>query len=656
MIGEGYYDETDGERFLSMEGMAILGDISFELYKSNEAGDKLSKVNAESDFDVMKGYISFSLKEEDSISGWFVVKEILGEKAKELFVDGKELLIYVTFDADGNGTVSDSLGGMIGGGSTSTGGTDFDKDATYHIVLSGDGYFSNTERFANAALEIQPFNMSDYVNEYKSYCAWKEAVGVCGHGYVVADMPDDVNYDALLAAFNYAEKNFGESRVIRQVLSWYYFADLDLETLGNDAWWTIPQGLVAVSDNVRMINDEEIKAIKDTVAAVEDGYAEKGPIVEIVYLVCSEDHDKDECQPQIVPIYSGGITFDNEPNTVTPAGKAAFTKVKYDGDFAQYDPLFVVAVYEFAFDLYKKDTTGEWVLVTEADFVAPDKDYVWTGSRYYTELGGVVSVVNLTPGEYRFEEVIGYALTGKEPAWHPEGLGNGWGFVWGPKDSDDGIVLYFTIPETGGKAVWADGYTLDDAGEPIVNNVLLCKHNIMWTAWDNFDGKCEPNENGAGFLVYNRDHVYGEDGTLVNDRGYLMATYIPATCTKPAAISLVCSHEGTAFGTGFDVGVALGHNEAKQAIILRDGLPVAIISIDCARCGDHVKDDNDIKLWEELTGRCYVCWLDGLDGYCVCDDGNEGYTCENCGEPVELDEFGWYECDECEWIGYYDID
>jgi len=190
------------------------------------------------------------------------------------------------------------------------------------------------------------------------------------------------------------------------------------------------------------------------------------------------------------------------------------------------------------------------------------------------------------------------------------------------------------MPDNGDDAIWLECYPLDDEGDPTVNNVFLCKHNIMWTAWDNLDGKCFPNPNGAGFITY-------QEGHDVFCGGLLMSKTTEVTCTKPGELIVYC-FECVAKGAGeFSFGIMLEEplgcdfDTAPFAVIFRDGQPIAEINYGCVRgCGEFVRiaygdEDFDRELWEELTGRCVICWLAGLDGYCVCDNNGN----DNCDTP-----------------------
>jgi len=138
-----------------------------------------------------------------------------------------------------------------------------------------------------------------------------------------------------------------------------------------------------------------------------------------------------------------GTTFDNKLNP-TFEGAASFNKVKYGGALD-------VAAGEFEFDLFK---------IVDGVKVYHD--------TYLTDLNGVVSVENLEPGSYVFKEVLAVD--------HSTGNNETYSLVWKAIYPGDADGLYFEILANG-DVVWAN---FNDIGNPTVNNVHHCKHNMLW--------------------------------------------------------------------------------------------------------------------------------------------------------------------------------
>jgi len=333
-------------------------------------------------------------------------------------------------------------------------------------------------------------------------------------------------------------------------------------------------------DTVNLTPYEKL-AVENTMANYE-GYIGSATVIDVLFLTSVKETGDEEtyrdCQPQIVPIF-GTFYVENEPEESGEDFGVSFTKEKYGG-------LLVVDPDEFAFDLFKIEGTDE----------------IWHG-RYFTEFGGTVSVKNLDPGKYVFREVFGYA----DPYFFidelNEELFGTWGFIWASHNYIDG--LFFELNALG-RVIWdVPEDDLDEAGNPKVDNWLICKHNIMWSAEYNYHGGAVPNPDGDGWIVYHEG---------MNDfcGGWLVAYYIPATCEKPAMIAFGCS-EGCGVGTGVEEDPALGHDVDyinPVVVYYVDGQPApGTIVYGCTRC-DYSETVNDMDLWLELTG-----WSDPYEGY-----------------------------------------
>jgi len=87
---------------------ALLDDITFELYNSNADGDVLAKVaGVVGEIDILNSVISFLDVTEtppvlyEASTGWYIVREVMGDEAKKFFKDGiDDLHIYFVSETE----------------------------------------------------------------------------------------------------------------------------------------------------------------------------------------------------------------------------------------------------------------------------------------------------------------------------------------------------------------------------------------------------------------------------------------------------------------------------------------------------------------------------------------------------------------------------
>ena len=293
LIDNGYIDDA----------FDILADITFELYRSDAAGTKGAYVTS--------GYVDINSTitfDEDIPTGWYLVHEVLGPLASTIFQDVDDLLIY--FNAETEKVTGNS--------------NDFDYDALYTIVNGyGGGYVLGYPGLNNSGdvFYIGVTNADSGV-EYASFCANAGSTNFAGDnglgctGYMVAQKAEaQADYLDFLAAYNYIEDKIGgldANRAITQIVTWVLLGAIDVESAAFDAinWDT-------VNNFGKFYEGADAKADVLDVLANYSGYVGEGKIVDLVYMVCEDpDHGVITCQPQLVPIYEGEVTFNNEPNVV----------------------------------------------------------------------------------------------------------------------------------------------------------------------------------------------------------------------------------------------------------------------------------------------------------------------------------------------------
>lgn len=300
----------------------ILDDITFELYYSDETGTmgEFAAIG-------MLGYdnkITFSPKVG---TGWYLAVERLGLKAAEVFEEAENLLFY--FNAETNVVTGNSSG--------------FDYDSLYKILYNLSDRRILGLAGLNGGGEVFPISVynSETGDIYPSYCAHAGSQRFAGDndlgcvGYMVAGKymageTDAVPYEDFISAYNYIEDKYGSlnnNRVMVQVITWALLGAID-----------------TASDEFANANltPEEYGNILDVIANLK-GYAGNGKIVDLVYMTCENpQHDFQYCQPQLVPVYGGEVSFDNLPK-ITEKGDGTLivtAEVNLTYDIVTYEPLY----------------------------------------------------------------------------------------------------------------------------------------------------------------------------------------------------------------------------------------------------------------------------------------------------------------------------
>jgi len=540
---------------------AIIDGMVFALYKadgpSGPKGEhvKNGKINEE-------GTILFG----NVAPGWYAVEEKFKGAAVGIF---KTPPVWYVLVIDGEKAVINLTGhyesGTVGGG--------FDYEAKYTIV---NGYNSpkragleykdpvTGENLLNNGGDFFYIGVKSAVTgvEYASFCAHGGSRAFAGEsgmgcsGYVVvqragmADLENDEmakSYDKILAALNWIEDNVGPlnakngpegyglvttQRVVAQTVIWALLGNIDIES--------------EAFARANLTETERLLVIGALINA--DGY--KGKIIDLVYMVCENHHNFNDCQPQLVPVYESGyiVNAPKEPDEFF--GGVSFCKTVYGFDVDSTLKYFGVDIKEFTFDLYKFDDDEE--------------DYVFFKELVKPNDKGVVSVDGLEPGKY----VVKEAWSGYYPFMD---IFTGWKFVW-----DDGDGLYFEI-DNKGNTIW--DYDVDAV--PVVNNVLYSKHTVFWT-------------EGYYYGIQVKEKIQLADGSYVTifNMGFddrLKLNIQDADCYN-AAIWRFTADNDIGGGFEFRVGDALGHDYVYESDHWNfDDIEHPYIDGEwhrCTRCGD----------------------------------------------------------------------
>jgi len=478
------YPVKEGTRwtFVNEDDREALASLTFE---KRVEGTNIVKwlEEKEYDLDILKG-LEFFLSGENGnygpvtpngdgnvvfnniVPGTYTLSEEITGAAVGIFKKMADIEIAL---ADGENKVV-VLGGTLKG---NIAGPDIQADDLFTIVNGyGTGAILNYPGLNNNGdlFYIGVTNTRTRV-VFDSFCAYGNAQwfagdgGGSGVGYMVAMSIEDRAY---LQAFNYIVDNYysdgdfanhaSSARRIAQTVVWALLNQIDITS---EAW------------NDVYLTAEEKAAVEDTLANFAD-YVGNGSVIDVIYMVGVDKdgnqlpkEDYRNAQPQIVPIF-GTFYVENELEETIDAG-ISFTKVKFGG-------LLEVLEGEFAFDLFKKDAEGNYIIKI---------------GTYYTDASGKVTAEGLEPGSYKFVEVLAtYAI--------PEA---DYKFIW---KADD---LFFEI-NAEGKVVWAVAdEDLDDNGNPTVNNTFWNKSIMQWvkdiqtgagTMGDELDGGYIFFPGGAG--------------------------------------------------------------------------------------------------------------------------------------------------------------
>ena len=252
------------------------------------------------------GYITFD--PADIPAGRYAIVEELSGVAERVFNGQGPVLI----DYYGVNTVGDI--------------SSFDRDAFYTIVNGfGGGYVLGYQGLNNTG-DIFPIAVknTDTGKEYPSFCAHGGSTAFAGQsgkgcgGYIVVAQEDmfgeEINdISDFLKAYNYIEDKYGnvdDYRAVTQIITWYLLGAItEFDSID---WTAVENGGKAVA------GIEDAKAIVEDVAANYAKFSGEGKIAELVYMVCEEHHDPQDCQPQLVPVYGGKIKDPKFPNTTKP--------------------------------------------------------------------------------------------------------------------------------------------------------------------------------------------------------------------------------------------------------------------------------------------------------------------------------------------------
>ena len=397
-------------------------------------------------------------------------------------------------------------------------------------------------------------------HQFDSFCAYAGAKSFSDSGYMVAQSLNDLRY---LQAFNYIADNFGadfgdtytngsvsSARRIAQTVVWYLLGEIDIES---GFWGDV------------LLTEAEKAAVEATIANYE-GYVGSGSVIDVVYMVSTENSDDPENnQPQIVPIF-GTFYVQNEPDGGGIDGGVSFNKVMLGGDLSYFDFFMATGtIPEFSFDLFKyNDGTGEYDIY----------------GTYTTDFDGAVAVNNLNPGKYVFKEVL--------PLFDIPGIGE-YNLVWNAIYPNGADGLYFEITANG-DTVWRD--TNEEV--PTVDNKFFDKSYVQFVKGspDSFTGVGEVGEIFAnGFLFYPHGKAAAE--------AYVIYEKTNATCTLGGVLWFYYNDGGVKGEPLFSLGIEdpLGHDFALNA--MGDGL--------CCTRGDYDRgwwelSADELALYHELGG------------------------------------------------------
>lgn len=290
-------------------------------------------------------------------------------------------------------------------------------------------------------------------------------------------------------------------------------------------------------------------------------------VVDVVFMVCEHHHSYSDCQPQLVPVYGKDVAFNNKLKTT---GDVSFTKTKYGGEYLSVD------AGEFGFDLWRI-VDGEEIFV----------------DTYYTDVGGKVTASDLESGSYVFREVW-TLLWSESPDGGASGAYTAYNLVWKaiyPNRDDDADGLYFEITAQG-ETVWdVDANDLDDNGNPTVDNVLYCKHHVLWGAGDDFyfSYDYDVEKCGTGNIVTFKDNC---------DKCFEIQGVKLPSCESRGILWLGCPKGCT--GTGIEFGEILKH-DIDHAVAIAPGYGEGFVWFTCENCGAaEVRFDKDA--WLALEG------------------------------------------------------
>ena len=273
----------------------LMADITLTLYRAGVAEPiATGTLNAD-------GTIAFTWEVDDTLdftklpTGEYYIVENLGPLASQVFASAGPLHFAI-------GTSGEVV--TV---------TDFDYNARYRIR---HGYHDNNELLnypgltGGGNLFYKGVVNMETGQEYEAFCAYPHSRSFAGEsglgceGYLVASRVGEelIDFDRFVSAYNYIRDNYGELSVrtimrITQVVTWALLGAIDVYS--------------QAFENTNL-TDAEKAAVRDIIANSE-GYAGEGNIVDLVYLYCELDHDPEDCQPLLVPVYgSSEPVLDNK--------------------------------------------------------------------------------------------------------------------------------------------------------------------------------------------------------------------------------------------------------------------------------------------------------------------------------------------------------
>jgi|GEM_PF-6230563 len=436
---------------------SIYGGMSFQLYKVTNKGVDIAEGTDPIGYGTLDfgGYINFTDSIDDGSplnldSGWYAIVEKLEPPADEIFEQADTQYFYINRIETGNNISYDITGRSSA----------FDYESLYTIV---NGYGAQNSFVLgypdlNNTGDIFPIAVKNAEGkEYQSFCANGGSTNFAGdndrgcEGYMVPlsfstlERENGHPYSDFLAAFNYIYDHYGKLED-KDRLSTEYYA---LRAITQTVVWVL---LGSIDDSSPAFQAIDSRVDKDFVMEVLDNLdyvSSNSAIVDLVYFVCP-DHPTDftKCQPQLVPVFDGEVSFDNTPiESMDPYGGASFKKeVIGTEDFAYSD---------FVFELFMRDENGEYTIkmpYNDNDTVDPTDDDFDFGP----DMNGYVETFeDLAPGFYVFKEKTTAGWTTN----FPDGL------FFEIVDLEDGkgttkTVWYIGIDENG-DAITYEGEALD---------------------------------------------------------------------------------------------------------------------------------------------------------------------------------------------------
>ena len=415
--------------------LAVLADITFELYNSNAAGDKLT-LAATGTLDT-EGMITFS---PGVGSGWYLVHEVLGNIAKNVFEQPEDMLVQY------NGRViTVTPAQRFADGTAFTIQQFFGAEVSRPIqaIYEGGFYLRTTPKLnvpgapnGGGAFNTSKFTATaDDGEKFTSFCADIGAVGVKGTYYID---PTDHGFSAeekyqLMAALDYIYDFYSfeeyEAVALAQLVVWNMILKCDGGAAISDNWirrivdddvilYTDEFGKITKIEGYNNTNGKnywytpEYKALVDDIIANPEKYveiynarvgtADSGSFInDVTFLVGDQGALNIYQQRQVIVRFGEPVTFDNTPKNVVKSelslpkmvakGNGLEGIVAWLTDNYKGNPLDVLN--DITLLLYKSNETGE-----QLDFV---------GAGIIDTQGIITFSPAVEPGWYRVSEMFG---------------------------------------------------------------------------------------------------------------------------------------------------------------------------------------------------------------------------------------------------------